>query len=67
MENGIKTLIGVVVLLILLANLAPVALVAMFNATIWNATTTGIPGWVSPVLGILGVVGFIFLILKATE
>lgn len=63
MEEKIKTLIAVVVLLILVANLAPTALSGLFNATAFS----GVPSWAVSVLGILGVVAFIFIILKASD
>lgn len=59
--SGVKALIGVVVLLILIAYLAPTALVGLFNATAF----TGVPTWVPSILGILGVVAFIYIMLDA--
>ena len=68
MNETIKVLIGVVVFLILLANLAPVALTPFYNDSIWNTTLyTFLPGWVAPVLGVLAVVALIFLVLKAVD
>lgn len=65
LEKGI----GIIVIILLVANLAPIALSPLFqtqNLTIGaNASgtynvPTGVPAWVPIVLGILGVVGFIF-------
>lgn len=59
----VDTLIGVVVLLILVANLAPVALPGLFNTTAFS----GVPSWAVTTLGILGVIAFIYIILKASR
>lgn len=60
MASSIKGLIGVVVVLVLVGALATTALIPLFNSTAY----TGIPAWVPTTLGILGVVAFIFVILR---
>lgn len=73
MEAKIKVLIGLVVALILIANLGPTALSGLFNSTAFQcvggncSVQTGVPAWAVTVLGILGVVAFIFLILKIAQ
>lgn len=59
--SGVKALVGVVVLLILIAYLAPTALVGLFNTSAFS----GVPTWVPSILGILGVVAFIYIMLDA--
>lgn len=63
MHDGVKALVAVVVLLILIAYLAPTALSGLFNTTAF----VGVPTWVPSVLGILGVVAFIYIILDAVD
>lgn len=70
--SGIKALVGVVVLLILIAYLAPSALVGLFNSSNFiyiggnaSAGSTGVPTWIPSILGILGVVAFIYIMLDA--
>lgn len=63
MRDGIRTLIAVVVLLLLIGELAPVVLTSLFNTTAY----TGVPTFVAFILGILGVVAFIFIILDAAD
>lgn len=59
--DSIEKAVLVVVLLILIAFLAPVALVGLFNTTAFN----GVPAWVPNVLGTMGVVSFILVIVYA--
>jgi hypothetical protein len=61
--NSMDNLILVVIILILVAQLAPTALVGLFNATAF----TGVPSWVSSTLGLLGVVAFIYLIWRVAK
>ena len=64
-SKAIDALIGVVILLILVAYLAPTALKGLFNTTQYNMTH--VPTWVPTVLGIMGAVAFIYLIWRAVE
>lgn len=72
--SGVKALIGVVVLLILIAYLAPTVLVGLFNTSAFSYIggneslgLTGVPIWVPTVLGILGVVAFVYIMLDAAN
>lgn len=62
-SNKIEVMIGVVVLLILVAVLAPQALVGLFNTTAFE----GVPAWVPTTLGALGAVAFIYIIWRAAS
>lgn len=61
--DSIDKAIGVLVLLILISAFAPVALPGLFNASAF----TGVPTWVTTVLGSLGAVAFVLVIYKATK
>lgn len=61
--DGVKTAIGVVVLLILISALAPTALVGLFNATAF----AGVPAWVSVALGSLGAIAFVYIIWRSAK
>lgn len=80
----VATMIGLVVVILLVANLAPVALggeSGLFNQSRdnsitcedWNATSgtcitpTGVPSWAPTVLAILGVVAFIYIMLRVSR
>lgn len=73
MADGVKALVGVVVLLLLIAYLAPTALSGLFNTTAFSyvngnlSVSSGVPLWVPTVLGIIGVVGIIYVILDAID
>lgn len=62
-STAVNTAIGVVVLLILIAAMAPTALVGLFNATAFS----GVPAWVPVALGSLGAVAFVYIIWKAAS
>lgn len=73
MNANIKGLIGVVVVLVLVGALVTTALIPLFNSSsfvdVYNSTgdvsgSTGIGAWVPTTLGIIGVVAFIFVILR---
>ena len=53
-------IVSVVVALVLIGVLAPTALVTLFNTTAFS----GVPTWVTTVLGITGAVAFISIIVK---
>lgn len=63
MADGVEKLVMLVVLFVLVAQLAPTALTGLFNTTLFS----GVPTWVPTVLGIIGVVGFIFIMLHAAK
>jgi len=62
-KASVEVLIGVVILLILVAQLAPTALVGLFNATAF----AGVPAWVPSTLGILGAVAFVYIIWRSAS
>lgn len=77
----VEYMIGVVILLILVASLAPVALSGLFNQNIngsltchvFNDTsgtclqTTNVPSWVVASLGVLGAVAFVYIIWRSAN
>ena len=62
-ETKMDNLILVVIILILVAQLAPIALSGLFNATAFS----GVPAWVPSTLGLLGVVAFIYIIWRSAQ
>lgn len=56
-------IIGLVIALILVANTAPTALVGLFNTTAF----TGVPTWVTTVLGTMGALAFVLILWKVAE
>lgn len=62
-SDKVGTMIGVVILLILIASLAPVALVGLFNTSAFS----GVPVWVPTTLGALGAVAFIYIIWRSAS
>lgn len=81
-NSKIEMMIGVVVLLILVAVLAPQALSGLFDSdgrfscVTFNDTegfegeclvSSGVPGWIAPTLGALGAVAFIYIIWRSVK
>jgi len=72
-EAKVNVLIGVVVLLILVASLAPVALNGLYNTSAYcggancTANPSSVPAWVITTLGIMGAVAFIYIIWNAVK
>ena len=66
-NTKVDNLILVVIILVLVAQLAPIALVTFWNGTGVNDTWFGVPAWVPTTLGLLAVVAFIYIIWRAAQ
>ncbi len=67
-EGKMNNLILVVVILILVAQLAPTALIPFWNTSGGvNSSWYGVPAWVPTTLGLLAVIAFLFIVWKAAQ